>query len=181
MILSNISNESLMKYLNLKKIKDQNISIWITITGNCMSPWFVAGDKVHIISKPDYFIGDNVLKYQHGHFWVHRIVHVLENTVITKGDHNDFSDEELQKNDIVGVVVGKRNISGTEIIFKHKRALIIKVAATFSYWSGILNHKYVHKSNNVQKKVLKFLYVIFKFLSQKFFYVTYKLSIRPCI
>ncbi len=78
-----------------------------------------AGDYILIIKKKEYKIGDVVTYQKDGYHVTHRIVEKNGDKVITKGDANNVSDEEIQVSSIVGKVIIHGSILNILIDFKY--------------------------------------------------------------
>ena len=82
-------------------------SLFEVMTGS-MEPAIQVGDDVIVKlvdNANDIAEGDIVVYEQEDNFIIHRVETIDNNTVITKGDQNNTTDEEIPKEKIVGKVI----------------------------------------------------------------------------
>jgi len=77
-----------------------------------------AGDYILIVKKNDYKVGDVVTYKNEDYHVTHRIIKKNGNKVITKGDANNVSDEEIKVSSIIGKVIMHGGILNILIDFK---------------------------------------------------------------
>lgn len=77
-----------------------------------------AGDYILIVKKKEYKVGDVVTYKKDGYHITHRIIEKNGEKVITKGDANNVSDEEMDASKIVGKVIIHGGILNILIDFK---------------------------------------------------------------
>lgn len=88
----------------------------IEVDGISMQPLLVKGEKLIIKSSKQYFEGQIVIfQYRNERFVVHRIIKIIGNKVVCKGD-NAITYERINLKDIIGVVSGKINLRGEYIV-----------------------------------------------------------------
>lgn len=77
----------------------------ITVKGNSMFPLIKSGEKVRLVEKKDYRIGDIVVFYysETEKLVVHRVVLKYGGNLYCKGD-NSFALEKISESDIIGCV-----------------------------------------------------------------------------
>ena len=78
-----------------------------------------AGDYILIIKKKEYKVGDVVTYKKDGYHITHRIIEKNGENVITKGDANNVSDDEINISSIVGKVIIHGGILNFLINFKY--------------------------------------------------------------
>ena len=78
-----------------------------------------AGDYILIIKKKEYKVGDVVTYKKDGYHITHRIIEKNGENVITKGDANNVSDDEIDISSIVGKVIIHGGILNFLINFKY--------------------------------------------------------------
>lgn len=97
----------------LKEEIETKGQIQLVVHGDSMLPLLKDGDTIKIEKCNEYKIGDVVayiLKQQEGFkVIIHRIVFVRKIYVLTRGDNNDFIDDRVLKNNILGILVNKKN------------------------------------------------------------------------
>lgn len=98
-IISYIIIIVLIIYLILRSINI--INIYKVLTGS-MELKIHPGDYIVIKNSNNYKVGDIVTYKKNNYYITHRIVQINNNKVITKGDANNVSDEQIDINDIVG-------------------------------------------------------------------------------
>lgn len=112
----------------------------LTIEGNSNSPFLTSGDRIRVnrIYNNDYKIGQLVLFWSEAEksLFVHRIVSIKHNLIVTKGDNNWFCDQPNANKNIYGIVV-KRNKKLLKLSFPYT-ILIYKPLAIYSYATGFL-------------------------------------------
>lgn len=74
------------------------------ITSGSMWPVLHEGDLVFIegVKKEDIREGDIVVWRNPGGFTIHRVAHLNENTLVTKGDANFKEDDPVKYEDVIG-------------------------------------------------------------------------------
>ena len=78
-----------------------------------------AGDYILIVKKNNYNVGDVVTYKKEEYHVTHRIIEKNGDKVITKGDANNTTDEEIEVSSIVGKVVYNGGILNILIDFKY--------------------------------------------------------------
>ena len=74
------------------------------VQSGSMEPTFYKGDLLFVKEKDTYKVGDIVVYQSDGILVVHRIIEIDGDTVTTKGDANNVSDEPFDKSNIKGSV-----------------------------------------------------------------------------
>ena len=83
------------------------------IGSGSMQPYLNVNDYILIKKKENYNINDVITyKTNNNEYVTHRIINILSDTVITKGDANNTQDEAINKENIIGKVVVKFGILG---------------------------------------------------------------------
>lgn len=84
--------------------------IWVTVHGSSMLPTIKDGQRVFLVSASKYSIGD-IIAYRVEtpddvqHIFVHRVIFVRKNYVLTKGDNNSYIDPiKILYDNIIGIV-----------------------------------------------------------------------------
>ena len=87
-----------------------NDGIWLTVNGSSMLPNIKDGQRVFLVPASQYSIGD-IIAYKVNvsdnvqHIFVHRVIFVRKNYVLTKGDNNSYIDPiKIMYDDIIGIV-----------------------------------------------------------------------------
>lgn len=176
--ISGNSREILDRYvINLLIKKRENI--WINVTGDCMDPWILYGDKVYVTPKDNYSVGDMVVCYSNGRLLAHRIVHICNEQIITKGDNTYIMDGIITSSDIVGIIVAKKNDAGDECLISNEKSMIVRVGAYFSYLNGYWMNEHLRTSVLWQKKILLFIHNVLKKIAIYLFKYAYKIEMKP--
>lgn len=107
-----INNEMCIKFL--KDELERNEQIHLVVHGESMFPTFKDGERVTVIKRKQYNIGDIVAYFRivddRLKIIVHRVVFKRHDYLLTKGDNNTFIDRAIIKNEFVfGVVVGSES------------------------------------------------------------------------
>ena len=93
-----------LKAIICRKVQKDGFAV-ICIDGSCMAPVICDGEMVVIVKSNCYQVGDVVLVYVSKSLRVHRIVKLIGDTCITKGDHAVFVDPiDQHKPEIIGLV-----------------------------------------------------------------------------
>lgn len=94
-----------MKYEEIMRKQLEAGVLKLNLKGTSMLPAYKQGDSVYI-TKPsgEIKINDIVLFHDGGEMILHRVVQVIGNYIITKGDHNSYLDRPVRNRDILGVV-----------------------------------------------------------------------------
>jgi signal peptidase I len=85
---------------------------YFVVRGTSMLPVIESGKSIHTIKTDSYKKGDIVVYKLGREYIVHRIVRLKNNIIITKGDHNLYSDKAIAKSFVIGKVykVGNQRI-----------------------------------------------------------------------
>ncbi len=112
----NIYNFYCINVLNMKIATVNGYGMLDVISGS-MEPNIMVGDLVIINTyDKDYKVNDIVTFVDVNNSLVtHRIVDIIEDTVVTKGDNNNTKDEAILKSSIIGKYVTKVNGLGNFI------------------------------------------------------------------
>lgn len=132
-IFFQIKENIIMKYFDL--------GLFIVRSGS-MNPELKIGDVIIVKKYNQYRIGDIITFKEKDNYITHRIINVINNKYVTKGDFNNTEDLELVKNDNV---IGK-------VIYVSKHYLDIFKIIIIVYFSTII------------------IYIVVKFISKDFFY-----------
>ena len=112
------------------------VSIYKVETGS-MEDGIHAGDYILIYSKKDYKLGDVVTYKKDNYFITHRIVRIVDDKVITKGDANNANDAAIDISSIVGLVIYSGGLLNILIDFKFTIAgLLIGLYLLSSYFES---------------------------------------------
>lgn len=76
----------------------------VVLSGS-MEPTFSAGDMIIVQKSDDFEVDDIVVFQDKNSLIVHRIIETDEDTVTTKGDANNVSDEPVKRSDVKGRVI----------------------------------------------------------------------------
>ena len=125
-----------------------------------MDPWLLYGDKVCVAPKDNYSVGDMVVCYSNGRLLAHRIVHIRNEQIITKGDNTYIMDEIITNSDIVGVIVAKNN-ADDECLISNEKSMIVRVGAYFSYLNGYWMNEHL-RTSVLWQKILLFIHNVLK-------------------
>lgn len=79
--------------------------------GNSMLPLLHDGDKVVIAKVFDIKKYDVVLFKKESHYILHRVINIVNNKLIIRGDNN-VATEVIEKKDVIGKLVGYYNKNG---------------------------------------------------------------------
>ena len=93
-----------------------------------------AGDYILIVKKNNYNVGDVVTYKKEEYHVTHRIIEKNGDKVITKGDANNTTDEEIEVSSIVGKVVYNGGILNILIDFKYAIACCLIGIYLLSYY-----------------------------------------------
>ena len=97
-------NSNILKAIICKKIQVKGFAV-ISVDGKCMTPIICDGDAVIVVKSQHYKIGDIVLVYVSKSLRIHRIVKIIDDMYITKGDHALFVDAiDQHKPEVIGLV-----------------------------------------------------------------------------
>ena len=77
------------------------VRVYKVLTGS-MELKIHPGDYIVVTNSKNYKVGDIVTYKQDKYYITHRIIEMNGNKVVTKGDANNVSDEEINIKDIVG-------------------------------------------------------------------------------
>lgn len=138
-----MSNVNFAKYIYAKdRIKLQNINL--NVISDCMLPVIDIGDEVEIMFSNKFYKGDVVAVYIGDDFFLHRVIRVKGNTIITKGDRAYKTDPEVGCEKVIGVAI--RNKSKQTVILRKK--LLLSIIAEISYLEAILYNKMKYKKTH---------------------------------
>lgn len=101
-------------YDNVIQVADELISAHLSgeellslkVSSNSMAPFLRSGDYVLLRPAPFNTLhpGDVIVTRQEGVYRTHRLVTIIEQSVLTKGDRNHLADAQTDKENIVGLV-----------------------------------------------------------------------------
>lgn len=77
------------------------------VHGNSMYPTIEDGDYVLVVKTYNISVNDIIVFFDEdtGKYIAHRVVSIEDNTILTKGDNNNFYDDEITKREIIGKVI----------------------------------------------------------------------------
>jgi len=93
-------------FTEVKEILSSGKDVLFTINGNSMRPFLSHGDKVLITPHNfnDLKIGDIILAKSKFGYVLHRLIWKNKSKIYLVGDNNLVQIEEIEKNDILGIV-----------------------------------------------------------------------------
>ncbi len=91
-------------------------SVWFTIVGTSMVPFLVDGNKVLVrFEKVENLRCGDLVTYKTGNELItHRIIGIIDNRILTKGDYLSLPDKLMDKDSLIGKVI---------IIFRNNKNL----------------------------------------------------------
>lgn len=75
------------------------------VLSGSMEPSIEIGDYVLVKEDDDLVVGDVITYKVDNNFITHRIVDITSDTIVTKGDNNNTSDDPILYNQVVGKVI----------------------------------------------------------------------------
>lgn len=141
----------------LKTMINKKHEFWITFFGDSMLPSFNSKKILKIkVSDTDINVGDIVV-YKNlsspAGMVIHRIVEKENDNYILKGDHNNYFDGKISKNNIMGVVV--------DVKFRNNRIKHVKGSSIISYLSYIDAKAMLKVKNNF---IANFIHALYLFI-----------------
>lgn len=104
------------KVIIYKKMIDELGELCVKINGDCMFPLINDSEIVKVLKiKKKVCIGDIVMVYVDGSFKIHRILKInySNKTIITKGDNSVKLDGKSKIDDVIGIVLRRKDYSMT--------------------------------------------------------------------
>ena len=129
------------------------------VTTGSMDPTIKENDIIIVSTNDTYNVNDIITYHDDANFITHRIITMDGNTLITKGDANNATDQEVNKSDVIGKVV--KIFSGLGIwqsIFTTPKVIValfvtlILFDFAFSYKGKENKNKKVEKEKNEEIK-----------------------------
>lgn len=129
------------------------------VTTGSMDPTIKENDIIIVSTNDTYNVNDIITYRDDANFITHRIITMDGNTLITKGDANNSTDQEVNKSDVIGKVV--KIFSGLGIwqsIFTTPKVIValfvtlILFDFAFSYKGKENKNKKVEKEKNEEIK-----------------------------
>ena len=129
------------------------------VTTGSMDPTIKENDIIIVSTNDTYNVNDIITYRDDANFITHRIITMDGNTLITKGDANNATDQEVNKSDVIGKVV--KIFSGLGIwqsIFTTPKVIValfvtlILFDFAFSYKGKENKNKKVEKEKNEEEK-----------------------------
>lgn len=129
------------------------------VTTGSMDPTIKENDIIIVSTNDTYNVNDIITYQDDANFITHRIITMDGNTLITKGDANNATDQEVNKSDVIGKVV--KVFSGLGIwqsIFTTPKIIValfvtlILFDFAFSYKGKENKNKKVEKEKNEEEK-----------------------------
>ena len=129
------------------------------VTTGSMDPTIKENDIIIVSTNDTYNVNDIITYRDDANFITHRIITMDGNTLITKGDANNATDQEVNKSDVIGKVV--KIFSGLGIwqsIFTTPKVIValfvtlILFDFAFSYKGKENKNKKVEKEKNEEIK-----------------------------
>lgn len=129
------------------------------VTTGSMDPTIKENDIIIVSTNDTYNVNDIITYQDDANFITHRIITMDGNTLITKGDANNATDQEVNKSDVIGKVV--KVYSGLGIwqsIFTTPKIIValfvtlILFDFAFSYKGKENKNKKVEKEKNEEEK-----------------------------
>lgn len=112
----NKDDQKIYEIILIKRIQS-NIPTRINVRGYSMVPFFFPEDKINIDKcERSVNIGDVVLFYIGSQLVVHRVVNIMEEWLLTKGDNNTWFDDRIHKRDILGIFVSDHSFISQHFI-----------------------------------------------------------------
>jgi len=78
---------------------------YATVASGSMSPEININDVIIIHLNAEYEVGDIISYYDGENIITHRVVNILDDNIITKGDANNVEDRSVSKENVLGKVV----------------------------------------------------------------------------
>lgn len=129
------------------------------VTTGSMDPTIKENDIIIVSTNDTYNVNDIITYRDDANFITHRIITMDGNTLITKGDANNATDQEVNKSDVIGKVV--KIFSGLGIwqsIFTTPKVIValfvtlILFDFAFSYKGKENKNKKIEKEKNEELK-----------------------------
>ena len=129
------------------------------VTTGSMDPTIKENDIIIVSTNDTYNVNDIITYHDDANFITHRIITMDGNTLITKGDANNATDQEVNKSDVIGKVV--KIFSGVGIwqsIFTTPKVIValfvtlILFDFAFSYKGKENKNKKIEKEKNEELK-----------------------------
>lgn len=129
------------------------------VTTGSMDPTIKENDIIIVSTNDTYNVNDIITYHDDANFITHRIITMDGNTLITKGDANNATDQEVNKSDVIGKVV--KIFSGLGIwqsIFTTPKVIValfvtlILFDFAFSYKGKENKNKKIEKEKNEELK-----------------------------
>lgn len=129
------------------------------VTTGSMDPTIKENDIIIVSTNDTYNVNDIITYRDDANFITHRIIRMDGNTLITKGDANNATDQEVNKSDVIGKVV--KIFSGLGIwqsIFTTPKVIValfvtlILFDFAFSYKGKENKNKKIEKEKNEELK-----------------------------
>lgn len=129
------------------------------VTTGSMDPTIKENDIIIVSTNDTYNVNDIITYRDDANFITHRIITMDGNTLITKGDANNSTDQEVNKSDVIGKVV--KIFSGLGIwqsIFTTPKVIValfvtlILFDFAFSYKGKENKNKKIEKEKNEELK-----------------------------
>ena len=129
------------------------------VTTGSMDPTIKENDIIIVSTNDTYNVNDIITYQDDANFITHRIITMDGNTLITKGDANNATDQEVNKSDVIGKVVkifsglGRwQSIFTTPKIIVALFVTLILFDFAFSYKGKENKNKKVEKEKNEEEK-----------------------------
>ena len=103
LLLFNVYN-----FINIKVLKKDLTSVFgyslLEVVSGSMEPTIHVGDLILIDTKDSVYHVNDIVTFKdvNGDFVTHRILHIEEGEMVTKGDNNNTEDSAMSTKDIVG-------------------------------------------------------------------------------
>ncbi len=102
-------------------------AFFIVETGS-MEPTINKGELIVVSERKNYKVGDIVtILDNEKYIFTHRIVEIIGDNVVTKGDSNDLRDEIVSNRNIIGKVIIHSKILGFFVIYLLKPLILIDI------------------------------------------------------
>ena len=145
----------------LKAMKMLNKSFDITVTGTSMIPTMYERDIIKVQPLVNYNIGDIIVFYYNDNeLIVHRLLAINDNNYLCKGD-NAFRLESVEKEQIIGKVIGLWRESGIISLPKFTNELI---SLSFKIHRIFLQHSFDLERTKETDEYKKYKYLMNKLI-----------------
>lgn len=126
--MEGVAGKKIIQYLYAKK-RVINNDLSIRVVSDCMSPLIRVNDVIEVKYSDVYTTGNVVAVYIKDNIYIHRIISIEDDLVITKGDKSFTADVPVDPKMIIGMVsknitqgkiLNNTNISSKLIVFMSK-------------------------------------------------------------